>query len=210
MDLPCPAPKGRVAHVFRHERLLAFSFKDRGVCPSCNTRRMAEVAAHLTDHVFPWLPVRQWVLPVPKRLRPYLHYKPHVASGVLHIFLRAIRCTLQATSPGAPKSVQDVQLGAVSLPTPKAWASERRDWRRYQGVETWEGGGATAPRLPLVRSAAMSHSLLLSAAPPFPVPPAPPGVRYEQAKPPCPTPDPAGRVGVLRLRFGWRTPHVPG
>jgi len=27
-----------------HERLLAFSCKGRGVCPSCNARRMAEVA----------------------------------------------------------------------------------------------------------------------------------------------------------------------
>jgi hypothetical protein len=41
-----------------HERLLAFSCKGRGVCPSCNTHRMAEVAAHLTDRVMPWLPVR--------------------------------------------------------------------------------------------------------------------------------------------------------
>ena len=30
---------------------------------------MAERAAHLTDHVSPRLPVRQWVLSVPKRLR---------------------------------------------------------------------------------------------------------------------------------------------
>ena len=33
---------------------------------------MAETAAHLTDHVFPRLPVRQWVLSVPKRLRYYM------------------------------------------------------------------------------------------------------------------------------------------
>jgi len=33
---------------------------------------MAEAAAHLCDHVFPRLPVRQWVLSVPKRLRYYL------------------------------------------------------------------------------------------------------------------------------------------
>ncbi|MCG6955013.1 MAG: transposase zinc-binding domain-containing protein, partial [Gemmatimonadetes bacterium] len=26
-----------------HERLIAFSCKGRGICPSCNTRRMAEV-----------------------------------------------------------------------------------------------------------------------------------------------------------------------
>jgi hypothetical protein len=33
---------------------------------------MVETAAHLTDHVFPHLPVRQWVLSVPKRLRYFL------------------------------------------------------------------------------------------------------------------------------------------
>jgi hypothetical protein len=33
------------------ERLVAFSCKGRGVCPSCNARRMVEVAAHLTDQV---------------------------------------------------------------------------------------------------------------------------------------------------------------
>ena len=55
-----------------HDFLIAFSCKGRGVCPSCNTRRMAETAAHLTDHVFPRLPVRQWVLSVPKRLRYFL------------------------------------------------------------------------------------------------------------------------------------------
>jgi hypothetical protein len=42
-----------------HDFLVAFSCKGRGVCPFCNTRRMAERAAHLTGHVFPRLPVRQ-------------------------------------------------------------------------------------------------------------------------------------------------------
>ena len=52
-----------------HDFFVAFSCKGRGVCPSCNTRRMAETAAHLADHVFPRLAVPQWVLSVPKRLR---------------------------------------------------------------------------------------------------------------------------------------------
>nr|WP_232222238.1 transposase zinc-binding domain-containing protein [Thioalkalivibrio paradoxus] len=52
-----------------HDFLIAFSCKGRAVCPSCNTRRMAETAAHLADHVLPRVPVRQWVLSVPKRLR---------------------------------------------------------------------------------------------------------------------------------------------
>ncbi|AFL73393.1 hypothetical protein Thivi_1385 [Thiocystis violascens DSM 198] len=36
-----------------HGFLVAFSCKGRGMCPSCNTRRMAQTAAHLLDHVFP-------------------------------------------------------------------------------------------------------------------------------------------------------------
>ncbi len=52
-----------------HDFLIAFSCKGRGVCPSCNTQRMAATAAHLTDHVLPDLPLRQWVLAVPKRVR---------------------------------------------------------------------------------------------------------------------------------------------
>jgi hypothetical protein len=99
-----------------HDRLLAFSCKGRGVCPSCNARRMAEVAAHLTDEVIPHLPVRQWVLSVPKRLRPFLHQSPEVASGVLTIFLRTLRSALLAASPGAPAAVRDAQLGAISFP----------------------------------------------------------------------------------------------
>jgi hypothetical protein len=99
-----------------HDRLLAFSCKGRGVCPSCNARRMAEVAAHLTDEVIPHLPVRQWVLSVPNRLRPFLHQTPEVASAVLTIFVRALRSALRDASPGAPARVRDVQFGAISFP----------------------------------------------------------------------------------------------
>ena len=73
---------------------------------------VAPLAAHLTDHVLPHLPVRQWVLSVPKRLHPYLHHNPEVAGAVLRFFLRAIRTTLRRTSPGA---TPDAQLGAVSF-----------------------------------------------------------------------------------------------
>jgi hypothetical protein len=38
-----------------HDYFVAFSCKGRGVCPSCNTRRMVQTGAHLRDHVFPRL-----------------------------------------------------------------------------------------------------------------------------------------------------------
>ena len=42
-----------------HEHLVAFSCKRRGFCPTCGARRMVESAAHLVDHVFPEVAVRQ-------------------------------------------------------------------------------------------------------------------------------------------------------
>ena len=51
------------------DHFVAFSCKGRGFCPSCGGRRMAESAAHLTDHVIPDVPVRQWVVTFPWRIR---------------------------------------------------------------------------------------------------------------------------------------------
>ena len=81
-----------------HDFLVAFSCNGRGLCPSCNARRMAETAAHLVDHVFPPLPVRQWVLSVPQRLRWYLEREPRAISAVLHILLRVVEAHLRQGS----------------------------------------------------------------------------------------------------------------
>ena len=51
------------------DKLVAFSCKRRGFCPSCGARRMARTAAHLVDHVIPHVPVRQWVLSLAIPLR---------------------------------------------------------------------------------------------------------------------------------------------
>ena len=54
--------------------------------PANNARRIVEIAAHLTDSVLPDLPLRQWVLAVPKRLRYFLqrHRTSGCCRGVLH------------------------------------------------------------------------------------------------------------------------------
>ncbi len=95
-----------------HDFLVAFSCRARAVCPSCNARRMVETAAHLVDHVFPPLPVRQWVLSVPKRLRYFLERDPQRAGALLRIFLRVIEAQLRQSSPGAGDGAR---LGAVSF-----------------------------------------------------------------------------------------------
>jgi hypothetical protein len=73
-----------------HEILVAFSCKGRGFCPSCCGRRMAALAAHLVDGVFGDLPVRQWVLTLPHRLRYALAYDPPLCRAVLAVFVRAL------------------------------------------------------------------------------------------------------------------------
>ena len=74
----------------RHEKLVAFSCKRRGFCPSCGARRMVETAAHLVEHVLPEQPIRQWVLSFPYPLRFLFAARPAVLSQVLGIVYRAI------------------------------------------------------------------------------------------------------------------------
>jgi hypothetical protein len=72
------------------DRVVAFSCKSRSFCPSYHSRRMAETAAHLVDHVFPEVPVQQWVLSVPFSLRYRLAYDSSLVRDVAQIFVRAI------------------------------------------------------------------------------------------------------------------------
>ncbi len=95
-----------------HDFLIAFSCKGRGVCPSCTARRMAETAAHLIDHVLPSLPVRQWVISFPKRLRYFLQRDPCVCSAAPRVVLRIIEKTLKDSSPGAGPTAR---IGAIAF-----------------------------------------------------------------------------------------------
>jgi len=63
-----------------YDFLVAFSCKGRGLCPSCNTKHMVQTAGQLVDSVFPAVPVRQWVLSLPKRVRYYVYHSPKKAS----------------------------------------------------------------------------------------------------------------------------------
>jgi hypothetical protein len=72
------------------DALVAHSCKRRGFCPSCGARRMADTAAHLVDRVLPDVPVRQWVLALPHRVRFLCAYDPELCRGVRRVFVRAI------------------------------------------------------------------------------------------------------------------------
>lgn len=96
----------------KHERLVAFSCKRRGFCPSCGARRMAESSALLIDEVLPQQPIRQWVLSFPYPLRFLLASRPEVLSKVLGIVCRTISTHLIKNADHTKKTAQ---TGAVTL-----------------------------------------------------------------------------------------------
>jgi ribosomal protein S27E len=111
---------GRLEHGFlrvrcescHHEKLVAFSCKRRGFCPSCGARRMVESAALLVDEVLPSRPIRQWVLTVPFPLRFLFAAYPELMSRVLGIVTRAISTHL---AHQAGFSRREAHAGAVTL-----------------------------------------------------------------------------------------------
>ena len=74
----------------RREIVVAFSCKGRGLCPSCTSRRMHDLAARLVDSVIPFVPVRQWVLTFSPRVRWHLAQDPRLASEALTLFVRSL------------------------------------------------------------------------------------------------------------------------
>ncbi len=80
---------------------------------------MAQTAAHLVDRVIPPVPVRQWVISVPKRLRCFLADRPSAVAALTRIFIEEIErllCTAAgSTRDGYRPSATRPRLGAVSF-----------------------------------------------------------------------------------------------
>ena len=72
------------------DKLVAYSCKGRGVCPSCTGRRMSDTARHLVDEVIPRVPVRQWVLSFPYIHRFVLSSNKDLLRSSLGIYNRLI------------------------------------------------------------------------------------------------------------------------
>ena len=98
----------------RLDRLVPFSCKGRAICPSCGGRRMAERSAHLIEHVFPQVPVRQWVLTVPHRLRYLLAWNHGLTRAVVGVFMRGVLGWLRRRAR-AEQGIPDGRGGAVAI-----------------------------------------------------------------------------------------------
>jgi len=94
----------------KRDFLIAFSCKRRGICPSCNQRRMITTAQHLIDNVYPRVRVRQFVISFPKRIRPFLKNKK-IRQAVLKIVVGEIEKGLIECSINYPNA----QPGGVSF-----------------------------------------------------------------------------------------------
>jgi len=113
------------------EHLLPFSCKGRGWCPSCGGRRMTERAAHLVDAVLPWVPVRQWVLTVPYRLRYQMAWNHGLTCAVLRVYTRVLRWRARVVTYGRPAPEPTASTAAltagpdgtgVKTASPRAWS----------------------------------------------------------------------------------------
>jgi hypothetical protein len=74
---------------------------------------MTERAAHLLDHVFPDVPVRQWVLSLPYRLRYQLAWNHDLCRGIVAVFVHAVLGFLRARARDG--GVADGRGGAVAV-----------------------------------------------------------------------------------------------
>src|SRR5437773_2223036 len=74
---------------------------------------MAEQAAHLVDHVLPHVPVRQWVLTLPHRLRYLLAYNHALCRAVLGVAVRAVLGFYRRRARHT--GVRDGRSGAVTV-----------------------------------------------------------------------------------------------
>jgi len=78
--LDCGVPESGFARLrceaCHDERLLCFSCRQRGICPSCEAKRSAAFAAFVVDELVEDVPHQMWVFTIPKMLRVYfLHHR---------------------------------------------------------------------------------------------------------------------------------------
>ena len=94
-------------------RVLAFSCKGRGLCPSCAGRFMADTAAHIVDKVIRPIPVRQWVLTLPFAIRRWAACRPEVISALNTILVQTVFAWLR--SRARDLGIEDGEPGAITF-----------------------------------------------------------------------------------------------
>jgi len=99
------------------ERLVGFSCKRRGFCPSCLGRRMSDTAVWLTEQVIPREQIRQWVCTLPWGLRVRAGYDRELCAFVVDTFVRELQRSYRwrAKREFGLSSVEDAFTGTVTV-----------------------------------------------------------------------------------------------
>lgn len=95
------------------EKIVAFSCKKRGFCPSCCAKRTAEAATHLTDHVLPHVPYRQFVVSIPIPMRYWLQSNRKLCAHVHKLVIREIHRYYVRKAKEA--GIKDPKPGSISF-----------------------------------------------------------------------------------------------
>jgi hypothetical protein len=93
--------------------LVGLSCKFRGVCLSCESRRMSDTAAHLVDRVLPKVNYRQWVLSLPFKVRLLVGRDPNLLTDVLQIFIQCVFAWYRKKAK--KKGILDGKPGAITF-----------------------------------------------------------------------------------------------
>jgi hypothetical protein len=97
------------------ERLVAFSCRGRGFCPSCIGKRQALVTEFLLENLLGGLPVRQFVLSFPFELRFLMARDAKVMSKVLAIVNDSISQLYRKKAKAELALTGDLKTGAVTF-----------------------------------------------------------------------------------------------
>ena len=113
--LDCGNPRCGFARIrcpdCREERLLMFSCRTRGFCPSCHAKRLEEWGEWMREMLLLDVPHRQVVFTIPKRLRVFFKYKRKLLGDLCRLALRALTryfeiVTGSALTPGVIAAIQ--------------------------------------------------------------------------------------------------------
>jgi Transposase zinc-binding domain/Putative transposase len=102
-------------HDCRESRIVAFSCKGRGFCPSCLGRKMAQTAAHLVEDVLPPVGLRQWVLTFPHAWRKRLGYDAPLLSTLTSLFVKTMIAFYNERTGGKSGAVISAQRTSADL-----------------------------------------------------------------------------------------------
>jgi hypothetical protein len=128
--------------------LVAFSCRGRGFCPSCGARRMSDTAAHLVDRVLPHVPIRQWVLSLPFRVRFLCARDAALLRDVLRIFLREVfRCVRRLLRRAGVRGARCGSVTAIQRFGGNLGLNVHLHALVLDGAFARDAGGAQAPDL---------------------------------------------------------------